>query len=69
MIEVSDRVPGERARVVVTGRNTEDDRPCTVLVIHEEGGSWVIHGLGNQGVRLPAADTTELVHAILARSK
>lgn len=49
MIKVSERVPGERARVVVSGRNTEDDSQCTVIVIDEENGAWVIHGLGNQG--------------------
>lgn len=68
MIEVSDRVPGERARIVVSGRSTEDDRPCTVLVIHEHDGTWVIHGLGNQGVRLPSTDMAELAEAILARA-
>jgi hypothetical protein len=69
VIEVSDRVPGERARLVVSGRNTEDDRPCTVVVIHEEAGTWAIHGLGNQGVRLPTADIAALAEAILARAR
>jgi len=69
VIEVSDRVPGERARLVVSGRNTEDDRPCTVIVIHEEGGTWAIHGLGNRGVRLPTRDVVTLAEAILARAR
>ncbi|HEX6401706.1 MAG TPA: hypothetical protein VF003_00840 [Pseudonocardiaceae bacterium] len=67
VIEVSDRVPGERARIVISGRNTEDDRPCTVIVIHEESGTWVIHGLGNQGVRVPSTDMRALAEAILKR--
>lgn len=28
-------------------------RTGTVIVIHEESGTWAIHGLGNQGVRVP----------------
>lgn len=67
VIEVSDRVPEERARLVVSGRNTEDDRPCTVIVIHEEGGTWAIHGLGNQGVRASPTDMRALAEAIVTR--
>lgn len=67
VIEVSDRVPGERARIVVMGRNTETGSQCTVIVIHEEGGMWAIHGLGNQGVRMPATDVRALAEAILTR--
>lgn len=69
MIEVSDRVPGERARLVVRGRSIEDNRPCTVIMIHEQAGTWVIHGLGNQGIRLPAPEIAELAEAILERTR
>lgn len=69
MIEVSDRVPGERARIVVRGRSTDDGSSCTVLVIHEDDGTWVIHGLGNQGVRVPSADIAALAGAILERAR
>ena len=68
MIEISDRVPGERARVVVQGRSTEDGSHCTVIVIHEQDGTWAIHGLGNPGVRLPTADMAALAGAILERT-
>ncbi|MGH3764130.1 MAG: hypothetical protein ACRDS0_14025 [Pseudonocardiaceae bacterium] len=69
MIEVSERVPGERARLVVPGRRTDDNSSCTLLVIHECGGTWAIHGLGNPGVRLPTADMVALGEAILARAR
>jgi hypothetical protein len=67
VIEVTDRVPGERARLVVKGQRTDDDSTCTVVVIQECSGTWAIHGLGNPGVRLSAADTVALGEAILER--
>jgi hypothetical protein len=67
VIEVSDRVPTERARVVVKGHRTDDDSTCTLIVIHEHNGTWTIHGLGNPGVRLSAADMVALAEAILER--
>jgi len=67
MIEVSDQVPTERARLVAKGRRTDDDSTCTLVVIHEHNGTWTIHGLGNPGVRLSAADIAALAEAILER--
>jgi hypothetical protein len=67
MIEVSDQVPTERARLVVKGQRTDDDSTCTLVVIHEHSGTWAIHGLGNPGVRLSAADMATLAEAILKR--
>ena len=69
VIQVSDRVPGERARVVMSGRNTEDGSHCTVIVIHEQDGTWAIHGLGNPGVRLPATEMVALAETILERAR
>jgi hypothetical protein len=69
VIQVSDRVPGERARVVMSGRSTEDGSHCTVIVIHEQDGTWAIHGLGNPGVRLPPADMVALSEAVLERAR
>lgn len=63
MIEVSDRVPTERARLVVKGRRTDDDSTCTLVVIQERNGTWAMHGLGNPGVRLSAADMVALAEA------
>lgn len=67
MIEVTDRVPGERARLVVKGRRTDDNNACTLVVIHECSGTWAIHGLGNPGVRLPTVDMVALAEAILVQ--
>jgi hypothetical protein len=67
VIEVTDRVPGERARLVVKGRRADDNSTCTLVVIHERSGTWAIHGLGNPGVRLPTADMAALAEAILVR--
>lgn len=69
VIEVSDRVPGERARIVVMGRNAETGSRCTVIVIYEDDGTWAIHGLGNQGVRISVTDMRALAEAILTRAR
>jgi hypothetical protein len=69
VIHVSERVPGERARVVVQGRSTEDGSQCTVIVIHEQDGTWTIHGLGNQGVQLTSPDMAALAETILKRTR
>lgn len=65
MIEGGDHVPTERARLIVKGRRTDDDSTCTLVVIQEHGGTWAIHGLGNPGVRLSAADMVALAEAIV----
>lgn len=67
VIQVSERVPGERARLVVSGRRTDDGSQCTVIVIHEQDRTWAIHGLGNQGVRVSAEDMVALGEAIVER--
>lgn len=69
VIQVSERVPGERARLVVSGRRTDDRSQCTVLVIQEQDHTWAIHGLGNQGVRVSTADMVALGEAILERAR
>ena len=69
MIEVSDRVPHEHSRLTVTGRRTDDNTACTMIVIHEYGNTWAIHGLGNPGVRLSSADMIALAEAILERGR
>jgi hypothetical protein len=47
----------ERGRVVVDGKRTDDGDLCTLIVVHEVGGTWALypHGWGKFGVRLPAA--------------
>ena len=48
----------ERARVVLDGRRTDDGTRCTLIVIHEYGGTLALypHGAGALGVRLSRAD-------------
>jgi hypothetical protein len=55
--------------LVVSGRRTDDGSQCTVIVIHEDSGTWAIHGLGNQGVRVSAVDMVALGEAIVVRAR
>jgi hypothetical protein len=59
----------ERGRMTAQGRCTDDDSDCTLLVIHEAGGTWSIHGLGAPGVRLRQAEMVALAEKILARAR
>jgi hypothetical protein len=64
---VSERVPDERARIVVQGQCSDDGSTATLVIIHEENGTWSIHGLGVAGVRLNKTDMTAVAEAILGR--
>jgi hypothetical protein len=68
VINVSDRVPGERARFVAQGRRNDDQSSATLVIIHEENGSSKIHGLGAPGVTLGKTDMIALAESILARA-
>lgn len=69
MIQESDRVPGERARLVAQGQRSDDRSSTTLVIIHEKNGSWSIHGLGAPGVTLSEADMIALAESILARAR
>jgi hypothetical protein len=69
VIEVSERVPGERARIVVRGQRSDDGSTTTLVIIHEENGSWSIHGLGTSGVRLSQQAMVAVAESILARAR
>ncbi len=69
MINVSDHVPGERARLIAQGRRNDDQSSATLVIIHEENGSWTIHGLGVPGVTLGKTDMITLAESILARAR
>jgi hypothetical protein len=71
MIDVPDTLHShrERGRLTAQGRCTDDDSNCTLLVIHEAGGSWAIHGLGAPGVRLSKAEMVSLAEKILAGAR
>lgn len=59
----------ERGRIQVQGQSTDDNSDHTLLIIHEAGGSWTIHGLGAPGVRLPEAKMVALCEKILRRAR
>lgn len=62
--------PCERGRIQVQGQNTDDNSDHTPLVfIHEADDSWMIHGLGASGVRLPADKMVALAKSILKRAR
>jgi hypothetical protein len=57
----------ERSRLVVDGKRTDNAERCTLVVVHEVGGSWAWypHGFGKFGVRLPRAEAVKVAQAIL----
>ncbi len=71
MIDVPDTLDShrERGRLTAQGRCTDDDSNCTLLVIHEAGGSWAIHGLGTPGVRLSKVEMVSLAEKILTGAR
>lgn len=58
----------ERSRVAVIGQLAEGGGQCTVLMVHERTGQWVIypHGVGKLGVRLSSAGAIAVAQAVLA---
>ena len=71
MIDVPDiqHQQRERGRLHTHGRRTDDGSRCTLLVIHELDGSWLLHGLGAPGVKVSATDMVTLAEAILERAR
>jgi hypothetical protein len=59
----------EQGRLTAQGRRTDNNSRCTLLVVHEAGGSWTIHGLGAPGVTLSSSDMVTLAEKILARAR
>ncbi len=57
----------ERGRMTADGKRIDNGTTCTLLVVHEVGGSWVMypHGWGTFGVRLPRAEAVRVARAIL----
>lgn len=46
----------ERGRMAAQGRCSDDGSMTTLLVVHENDGSWSFHGLGAHGVKVSRAD-------------
>ncbi|MGH3692786.1 MAG: hypothetical protein ACRDRX_02070 [Pseudonocardiaceae bacterium] len=55
----------ERGRMVAPGRSSVDGSRCTLLVVHENDGSWSFHGLGVPGVKVSEGDAAALARGIL----
>ncbi|MGH4014624.1 MAG: hypothetical protein ACREX8_06275 [Gammaproteobacteria bacterium] len=57
----------ERGRMTAAGKRTDDGTTCTLLVVHETSGSWVMypHGWDKFGVRLPRDEAVRVARAIL----
>ncbi len=55
----------EAGRMAVQGRRTDDDTDNTLIVVHENDGSWTFHGLGAHGVTITRADAIGIAHGIL----
>ena len=57
----------ERSRVGVDGTRTDDGDRCTLVVIHEVGGTWALypHGWDTFGVRLSKSEAVKAAQAIL----
>lgn len=57
----------ERSRLAVDGKRTDDGSKCTLVVVHEVGGTWAAypHGADQLGVRLPRAEAVKVAQAIL----
>jgi hypothetical protein len=60
-------VPGEWGRLQAPGHRTDDNTHHTLVITHEIDGSWVIHGLGDSGVRLTRDVMTTVAESILRR--
>lgn len=56
----------ERERIVVDGKRTDDNSRCSLIVIHEIGGTWVFypHGDRKLGVRLAKAEAGNMAQVI-----
>ncbi len=55
----------EHGRMAAQGRCSDDGSDHTLLVVHENDGSWSFHGLGATGVKISRADATALAQGIL----
>ncbi|MGH3914667.1 MAG: hypothetical protein ACRDTC_14865 [Pseudonocardiaceae bacterium] len=61
----------ERSRLVVEGTRTDDGDQCTLVVVHEVGGDWLLypHGWDKFGVRLAKLDALAVAQAVLAGAR
>ncbi|MGH3933210.1 MAG: hypothetical protein ACRDTF_24915 [Pseudonocardiaceae bacterium] len=57
----------ERSRLVVDGLRTDVGELCSLVVVHEVGGTWAWypHGVAQFGVRLSRAEAVKVAQKIL----
>ena len=54
-------------QVSVQGTRTDDGTACMLLAIREAGGTWMIHSLDSDAVRLTEGEAARMARAILHR--
>jgi hypothetical protein len=59
----------EAGRMAAQGRRTDDGTDSTLVVVHENDGSWTLHGLGAPGVRISKSDAVEIAQGICWASR
>lgn len=57
----------EHSRLVADGQRTDTGERCSLVLVHETGGTWAVypHGAAQLGVRLPRAEAVKVAHKIL----
>jgi hypothetical protein len=55
----------ERGRMVAPDKSSDDGSRCSLLVVHENDGSWSFHALGVPGVKISQSDAAALARGIL----
>lgn len=59
----------EAGRMAIPGRRTDDGSDSTLVVVHENDGSWTFHGLGAPGVRVCKSDAVQIAQGICRASR
>jgi hypothetical protein len=69
-VHMTERVSGERGRVLARGSRTDTGEIATLLAIYETASTWVFYPpIGECGVRLSRQDAIGVAEAILASSR
>lgn len=57
----------EHSRLVAEGTRTDNGECCSLVLVHETGGTWAAypHGAAQLGVRLPRVQAVKVARKIL----
>lgn len=55
--------------MAIPGRRTNDGSVSTLVVVHENDGSWTFHGLGAPRVRVCKSDAGQIAQGICWASR